>query len=294
MIRLDGKSLAEQIKDNIRDGVGLLPRPVVLAVIMIGDNTASDIYVRNKQADCKSVGIQSVTYRFPNSATQMHVLEKIDELNANPQVDGIIVQMPIPSHLNKEEIINRIDPTKDVDGFQIQQSKLMEAFRINNHIPETELVLTPCTPTGIIRLLDHYDISLESKVVTMVGRSEIVGLPMCTICNARNATVINCHSKTTPDQLNSALYLSDVVIVATGVPKLVKAHSLKPGVVVVDVGMNRIDGKLCGDVDYYPASLVASHITPVPGGVGPMTRAILLENTLNAAKYHIGKSSTEL
>lgn len=243
-----------------------------LAVIVVGNDPASAVYVRNKHKACLDVGIESYQIEMPEDTTEAELLAKIDELNATPDVNGILVQLPLPKHISEERVINRISPDKDVDAFHPAN---VGRIMIGNY------KLLPCTPAGIIALLDHYKVDICGKRCVVIGRSNIVGKPMSLLLTEKNGTVTLCHSRT--QGLDTFCREADIIVVAIGRAEFLKADMVKPGAVVIDVGINRLaDGRLCGDVAFDEVSSVASMITPVPGGVGPMTIAMLLKNTLTA------------
>ncbi len=277
---LDGKSIAADLRGQIRSlvdaRIGEGRRPPGLVVVLVGDNPASQVYVRNKQKACEQVGFHSELMQLPGSTTQTELLTMIDELNRRDDVDGILVQLPLPEQIDPETVTERILPTKDVDGFHPYN-----IGRLVLRIP----VLRPCTPKGIMTMLTHTGIDLMGKDAVIIGQSNIVGRPMFLELLMARCTVTVCHSKT--KDLAGKIRAADIVVAAIGVPRFVKAEWIKPGAVVIDVGINRLDdGSLCGDVDTESVSEVAGWITPVPGGVGPMTVATLLENTLQAADLH--------
>lgn len=272
---IDGKLVAEKTKERAAELVALLKAENIspgLAVVLIGDDPASHSYVRMKEQDCEDVGIRSVDYRRPADITQDELHAIIDECNADPSVHGILVQMPLPSHLDAEQAVERIDPAKDVDGFHPANLGLLvrglEAPRA-------------CTPWGVMAMLDHYGIDPAGKTAVVIGRSTIVGKPMALMLLERNATVTVCHSRTA--DLPGVCRTADILVAAVGRAEMVTADFVKPGAVVIDVGINRTDKGMVGDVDYDSVEPVASAITPVPGGVGPMTRAMLVLNTAQAA-----------
>ena len=274
---LDGKKLANDIKKTLAHEVLLLEGNQVkpgLAVILVGENPASKIYVKNKRKACDEVGIESFDYHLPESTSQEEIEKLIAQLNADKKVHGILVQLPLPPSINEQRIFEMIDPSKDVDGFHpVNMGKLVSGL----------LSLRPCTPLGIIALLDSIGYQLEGQQAVVVGRSKIVGKPVALLLLERHATVTICHSKT--HNLSEIIKSADVVVAAVGVPKFVKGDWIKQGAVVIDVGINRMDdGSIVGDVDFQEASKYASAITPVPGGVGPMTIAMLLSNVVEAAK----------
>jgi len=277
---LDGKAIAadirEQVKSKVQARTAAGLRPPGLIVVLVGDNPASQVYVRNKQNACEQVGFHSELLRLPADTGQDELLELIDELNSRDEVDGILVQLPLPDQIDEDLVTERILPTKDVDGFH--------PYNIGRLVLRQPL-LRPCTPKGIMTMLASTGIDLVGKDAVIVGQSNIVGRPMFLELLMARCTVTVCHSKT--KDLAGKVRSADIVVAAVGVPRFIKADWVKPGAVVIDVGINRVeDGSLCGDVDTGPVSEVASWITPVPGGVGPMTVATLLENTLLAAELH--------
>lgn len=274
MTILDGKALSEQLIDSVKEKAEKL-KPK-LAVILVGENPASMAYVRNKKKACERSGIEYVEYNFSTSITQEEILKKIDELNKDETVNGLIVQLPLPDHIYVPDVIRAVTPEKDVDGFH--------AYNIGKMFLSPEFEdLPPATPLGIVKLLDHYNIPIQGKEVVVVGHSNIVGKPISMMMLNRNATVTTCHIYT--KDLSAHTKRADILIVAVGKENLITADMVKDGVIVVDVGMNRNSkGKLCGDVDYPNVSKKASYITPVPGGVGPMTVAALILNTIRATE----------
>ena len=281
---LDGKAIAadlrEQIKAQVASRVAAGRRPPGLVVVLVGDNPASQVYVRNKQNACEQVGFQSELLRLPAETSQDELLELIDMLNARDDVDGILVQLPLPQQIEEDKVTERILPTKDVDGFH--------PYNVGRLVLRQPL-LRPCTPKGVMTMLAHTGIDLVGKDAVIVGQSNIVGRPMFLELLMARCTVTICHSKT--KDLAGKLSGADIIVAAVGVPRFVKAEWVKPGAIVIDVGINRLeDGSLCGDVDTDAVAAVAGWITPVPGGVGPMTVATLLENTLLAADLHTGDS----
>ena len=273
---IDGKALAAKCKEEIREKVGALKRRPGLAVIIVGDNPASRIYVNHKKKDCAECGIYSEEYALLANASQAELLELIGALNAREDIDGILVQLPLPPQFDEKTVLDAIAPDKDVDCFHpYNVGKLM--------IGEPRFL--PCTPAGVMRMLQEYGVDPKGKHAVVVGRSNIVGKPQAMLLLQRHATVTICHSRT-PD-LGAFTRQADILVAAVGKRDLITADMVKEGAVVIDVAMNRNDaGKLCGDVDFAPVAEKASHITPVPGGVGPMTRVMLLENTLTAALGH--------
>ena len=267
---IDGKAIAKSIREKTKAAVTLLPRKPGLAVVMVGENPASAVYVRNKLRACNEVGIVSIECYMPESASQEELLEQIERLNNDPAVDGILVQLPLPAHMQAGPILEAIDPNKDVDGFHIYNT---------GKLVTTGGGFKPCTPAGIIELLKAIDCPIEGKHCVILGRSNIVGKPLSMLMLQENGTVTMTHSHT-PDIRRYTLD-ADILVAAIGRAKYVKADMVKEGAVVIDVGTNRTeDGKLCGDVDTEEVAKVAGWITPVPGGVGPMTIAMLMHNTL--------------
>ncbi|HBQ24130.1 MAG TPA: bifunctional methylenetetrahydrofolate dehydrogenase/methenyltetrahydrofolate cyclohydrolase FolD [Gammaproteobacteria bacterium] len=269
---IDGKEIAKKLRSSIAKQVAKLDRKPGLAVILVGDDPASAVYVRNKDNACKEVGFYSEKINKPLDITQAALLAEVERLNKDDKIDGILVQLPLPSHLDANQVIEAINPNKDVDGFHSENvGKLMQ----------NKPYLRPCTPKGVMTMLATIGVDLTSKNCVVVGASNIVGRPMAMeLLNAR-ATVTICNSKT--QDLSSKIKQADVVVVAVGKSKMIKGDWIKDGAIVIDVGINRLDdGSLSGDVDFDTAQDKASWITPVPGGVGPMTIATLLENTLTA------------
>ncbi len=270
---LDGKALAGRIKEELRGKCGHLARAPQLAVVLVGDDPASAIYVRNKERDCRECGIDCRDHRLPADTTQEALLALIRELNRDDAVDGILVQLPLPGHLDGAQVLRTIDPDKDVDAFHPEN-----VGRLLLGQPR----YLPCTPAGILALLREYAIDPAGKHCVVVGRSNIVGKPLALLLLQADATVTVCHSKT-PD-LADQCRRADILVSAAGQAGLITADMVRPHAVVIDVAMNRgADGRLCGDVDFGAAAQRADYITPVPGGVGPMTRAMLMENTYQAA-----------
>ncbi len=273
---IDGKKLAESIRDeiakeveNLKKEKGITPG---LAVILVGDHEASRVYVRNKEAACKKVGFFTEQHDLPASVAEAELLRLIDTLNRNPKIHGILVQLPLPSHLNSQKVLRALDPAKDADGFH--------PVNLGNLLSGNPGVV-PCTPLGIIKMIESTGIPIEGKEAVVVGRSVIVGKPVALLLMQKNATVTICHTKTR--DLDEKISRADIVVAAAGRPNAVKG--VKKGAIVIDVGINRLpNGKLVGDVEFEEAKKNAAYITPVPGGVGPMTIAMLLSNTLQAAK----------
>ncbi len=279
---IDGKLVSAKTREDIAAQVAALPQDkcgkIGLAVILVGDNPASQVYVRNKINACAEVGIASTLVKMAADVTFEEVLSKIEQLNADPEINGILLQLPVPKHLDEPALLRAIDPAKDVDGCHfVQKGKLW--------IGEPEVI--PCTPYGVMKLLDYYSIPLQGKNAVVIGRSNLVGKPLAQLLLDRNATVTICHSRT--QNLADITSRADIVCVAIGVAKFLKADMVKEGAVVIDVGMDRDEnGKLCGDVDYAEVAPKCAYITPVPGGVGPMTVTMLLQNTVNVYKVQHG------
>lgn len=280
---LDGKALAAEIRSEVKTQVAALAEKGVstaLAVILVGDDSASQVYVRNKIKACADTGIRSLEFRMPAETTQQQLLAKIAELNADESVDGILVQLPLPKQINADAVISAIDPAKDVDGFHVANAGALVTGKQG---------FVPCTPFGVMRLIEKSGVNPRGKSAVIVGRSNIVGKPMALLLLAADATVTVAHS-CTPD-LSAVTRNADILVAAVGRAKLIKADMVKPGAVVIDVGMNRDEnGKLCGDVDFAEVKEIAGSITPVPGGVGPMTIAMLMQNTMLAAQMRRGIS----
>lgn len=280
---IDGKVLAAKVRERAAIEVAQLAERGIacgLAVVLVGDDQASATYVRSKLRDCEQCGIRSYDYKLPAETTQEELMALVERLNADSEVAGILVQMPLPAHLDTEAVVAAIDPDKDVDGFHP-----MNMGRLVRDLPG----LRPCTPAGIMEMLDEYGINPAGKNAVIVGRSSIVGKPMSLMLLARHATISVAHSRTDPHELARICQSADILVAACGVPKMVKGTWVKPGATVIDVGMDRDEGgKLCGDVDFASAEPVAGAITPVPGGVGPMTRAMLMSNVVLAAKLQNG------
>lgn len=275
-IIIDGKLVAQEVKAKVSKKVKELQENGItpgLAVIIIGNNQASRIYVNNKKKACAEVSIYSKEYALPDTTSQKELIELISKLNNDDSINGILVQLPLPNHINEKAVIEAIDPLKDVDAFhEINVGKIM--------IGEYDLL--PCTPAGIIELLNSQNIEIEGKHCVVVGRSNIVGKPMAMLLLHRNGTVTICHSKT--KNLKEICKNADILIAAVGKAKFITSDMVKKGAVVIDVGMNKDENnKLCGDVDFDNVKKIASYITPVPGGVGPMTIAMLMKNTVTAA-----------
>ncbi len=278
---LDGKALSAQCKETIRKEVEELAakgcRPG-MAVVLVGENPASKVYVRNKEKDCQECGIYSAMYHLPEETTEKELLELLDTLNHDASIHGILVQLPLPKQINSQRVIEAIDPQKDVDAFHPTN-----VGYLTQGMPR----FAPCTPAGIVKLMEAYKIDPAGKHCVVIGRSNIVGKPMALLLLQKNGTVTICHSGT--KDLKAQTLQADILISAVGKTGFVTEDMVKDGAVVIDVAMNRnAEGKLCGDVDYAAVSQKASAITPVPGGVGPMTRVMLLENTLTACRQQNG------
>ncbi|OGA91287.1 MAG: bifunctional methylenetetrahydrofolate dehydrogenase/methenyltetrahydrofolate cyclohydrolase [Betaproteobacteria bacterium RIFCSPLOWO2_12_FULL_66_14] len=273
---LDGKSLAAQIRSGVKQEVARLAQRGIrpgLAVMLAGDDPASKVYVRNKVRACEETGVASQLFAYPSSVTQDELLSRIDALNRDPAVHGILVQLPLPRQVDALRVLDAVSPEKDVDGFHDVNLGALLAGKPG---------LLPCTPAGVMRLLEHAAVPIAGRRAVVIGRSNIVGKPLALLLLRKDATVTICHSKTT--DLENLARQADILVAAIGRAKLVGAAMVKPGGCVVDVGVNRLpDGTLAGDVDFEPVRQVAGWITPVPGGVGPMTIAMLLENCLRAA-----------
>ena len=269
---LDGKNLANKITEELKNKTQSLTKKPKLAVLLVGDNPASQIYVTNKQKKAEYIGFESIVIPLPKEATEDNILEHIYILNEDTNINATLVQLPLPEGINQKRIIEAIDPIKDVDGFTSYNfGRLALGYK-----PYTY----PCTPKGIIKLIEEYNIELSGKNVLVIGRSNIVGKPVSLMLQQKNATVTMAHSKT--QKLQGLIEAAEIIISAVGIPNFIK--SVKKDAIVIDVGINRTENGLCGDVDYNLASKNASHITPVPGGVGPMTIAMLMENTLELFK----------
>ena len=273
---IDGKALAAKVKAQVREEAAKLPRKPGLAVILVGENPASKVYVAGKEKDCTECDIVSFPYKLSEETTQEDLLQLISELNNREEVDGILVQLPLPKHLDEREVINAIAPDKDVDCFHPVNVGKMSIG---------EPAFLPCTPAGCMEMLKEYEIDVRGKRCVVLGRSNIVGKPMAMLLTAADGTVTTCHSRTV--DLPAICAEADILVSAIGKTKFVTADMVKDGAVVIDVAMNRDEnGKLCGDVDFAAVAPKCSYITPVPGGVGPMSRAMLMENILTAAKNH--------
>ena len=271
---IDGKAVSLAVRERIKAEAASMETKPGLAVVIVGDDPASHVYVRNKKRGCEEVGFNSWVYELPADTSEQELLALIDKLNDTPDVHGILVQLPLPPHINEEAVTERIVPEKDVDAFHsINAGRILKG----------EASLLPCTPAGVMKLLRYYGIEVRGRRCVVIGRSNIVGKPMALLLLAADGTVTVCHSRTL--DLASVTREADILVSAVGRAKFVTADMVKTGAVIIDVGMNRDEnGKLCGDVDFASVSEIASYITPVPGGVGPMTISMLLQNTLTAAK----------
>ncbi|MTI65438.1 MAG: bifunctional methylenetetrahydrofolate dehydrogenase/methenyltetrahydrofolate cyclohydrolase FolD [Firmicutes bacterium] len=281
---LDGKGLSKKIRNNIKEEVKIAKkkykRAPGLAVILVGEDKASEVYVNMKEKACLKAGINSKTYKLNKNISQNELIKHIDSLNENEEIDGILVQLPLPKHMDENLVNSQISPKKDIDGFHpVNTGKLFLG----------EKGFIPCTPKGIVRLIKEYDIQIKGKNVVVVGRSNIVGKPSAMLLLNENATVEICHSKTS--NLKEHTLKADIIIAACGRAELIKGDMVKDNAIIIDAGTNKINGKLVGDVEYEALKDKADFITPVPGGVGPMTIAMLLENTLEAYYQNVVKSN---
>ena len=272
MIKIDGKAFSQTVLEKIREEHSQLKEKygklAGLAVVIVGNNPASQVYVKNKIRACENVGFYSENIELDENISEKELLQEINKLNKNDRINGILVQLPLPAHINELKIIDSISPEKDVDGFHVSN--------IGKMVIGDETGFLSCTPYGIMQLLEEYKIEISGKDAVIIGRSNIVGKPMALMLIQKGATVQVCNSNT--KDLRKKLSKADIIIVAAGVPKLLKKEDVKEGAVVIDVGINRVDGKICGDVDYEEVAKKTSYITPVPGGVGPMTIASLIKN----------------
>lgn len=279
---IDGKEVAASVRESIKKEVEVLEKDgkkTGLAVIIVGNNPASRVYVNNKKKGCAEVGMESFEYALPEETTTDELLELVEKLNNDTAVDGILCQLPLPKQIDEKKVLNAIAPNKDVDAFHPVNT---------GHIMIGDHSFLPCTPAGIMEMLKYYNISVEGKECVVIGRSNIVGKPMAMLLLGQNGTVTICHSKT--KNLKEVTRRADILVAAVGKAYFVTPDMVKDGAVVIDVGMNRnADGKLCGDVDFDKVKDKCSFITPVPGGVGPMTITMLLKNTLTASKEHFNK-----
>ncbi len=279
---IDGKAVAAEVRERVRSEVAEYAganadRTPGLATVLVGDDPASQIYVRNKHKACEEAGMRSLDHKLSAETGQEELLELIERLNVDPEVDGILVQLPVPDQIDPDAVLWALDPAKDVDGLTPTNAGLLASGAPG---------LVPCTPAGVMELLRHEGTELEGAEAVVVGRSNLVGRPVASLLLGANATVTSCHSRTR--DLPGVCRRADVLVAAVGSPRLLGADSIKPGATVIDVGMNRTDDGLAGDVDFDAVSEVAAAITPVPGGVGPMTIAMLLVNTVAAARSRPG------
>ena len=278
---IDGKEISQSLLNNVTDSVNSLKKRGInpcLSVILVGDDPASQVYVRNKEKACEKVGIISKSFRLPATISQEELENIINDLNNDKNVNGILLQLPLPKHLNEEKALLKIEAAKDVDGFHvINTGKLLRGLDC----------IMPCTPKGCIEMLDYIGYDCDGKNAVVLGRSNLVGKPLAIMLLQKNATVTVCHSHT--QDLKEITKKADILVAAIGKPKFVTEDMVKEGAVVIDVGINRVDGKLCGDVDFDKCYEKVSYITPVPGGVGKMTIAMLMQNTLKATKIQIGE-----
>jgi methylenetetrahydrofolate dehydrogenase (NADP+) / methenyltetrahydrofolate cyclohydrolase len=278
---IDGNALSRQLRTEVASRTAVLRQKGItpgLAVVLVGENPASQVYVRNKVKACQESGLHSVLEQHPATMTESALLALVDSLNNDPSIHGILVQLPLPAHIDAQKVIESISPTKDVDGFHVNSAGALMVGQPG---------FWPCTPYGCMKMLESIGFELKGKHAVVIGRSNIVGKPMALMLLQKNATVTICHSAT--KDLKAMTLQADVIVAAVGKVNVLTADMVKPGAVVIDVGMNRnAEGKLCGDVDFAGVSHVASHITPVPGGVGPMTITMLLVNTLEAAERVAG------
>jgi methylenetetrahydrofolate dehydrogenase (NADP+)/methenyltetrahydrofolate cyclohydrolase len=274
---IDGKAVAAAVRERVKVDVAAYTeetgRVPGLATVLVGEDPASEIYIRNKRRACEEVGMRSVHHGLDAATGEEELLDLVRRLGSDDEVDGILVQLPVPAHLDPDAVVQTLNPEKDVDGLTPVNAGLLA-----HGTPG----LVPCTPAGVMELLAHEGVELEGAEAVVVGRSKLVGVPVARLLLQANATVTVCHSRTR--DLDATCARADVLVAAVGVPRLLGAAAVKPGAVVIDVGMNRLEDGICGDVDYEAAAEVAEAITPVPGGVGPMTIAMLLSNTLQAAR----------
>ena len=273
---IDGRAMAMQMREKLRiraeNFESRTGRKIGIAFVIVGDNPSSELYIRNKVRACQQTGIRSIVHRLPETASESDLIARIRNLNTNPRIDGFLVQLPLPRHLDERKILRHINPSKDIDGFHVQNAGALTLG---------EPCITACTPTAVIEMLKSTNIPLSGKHAVVVGRSNIVGKPLALMLLQQNCTVTICHSRT--QNLVEHTRQADILIAAIGQPEFITADHVKPGAVVIDVGINRIDDRLTGDAHFESVSRVASHITPVPGGVGPMTVTMVIANALIAA-----------
>jgi methylenetetrahydrofolate dehydrogenase (NADP+)/methenyltetrahydrofolate cyclohydrolase len=270
---IDGKTVARQIESEVAESIARLGFRPGLVAVRVGNDPASEIYVRNKARKARELGLEGTELVFPDTMSEAELLAEIARLNLDGEVDGILVQLPLPKHIDATKVIDAIEPMKDVDGFHPINAGLL-------HLGRPALV--PCTPSGVIRLIESTGETMEGKHAVVIGRSDIVGKPVAALLLQRNATVTICHSRTR--DLAAVARQADILVAAIGKARFVTTDMIKPGAIVIDVGINRVNGKLAGDVDFDAVAAVAGWITPVPGGVGPMTIAMLMRNTVTAAE----------
>ena len=283
---LDGKALSNKILDEISKEHDFMlkknGRRAGLVVVIVGDDKASRVYVKNKRMTCEKVGFFTETIDFSSNISEEELLKEIERLNNDERFDGILVQLPLPKHIDELKVLNAINPDKDVDGFHFNN--------IGKMVVGDDTGFLSCTPYGIMQLFDEYNINVEGKDVVIIGRSNIVGKPMALLLIQKRATVQVCNTRT--KDMREKLKNADIVISAAGVPNLIGKEDIKKGAVVIDVGINRVDGKICGDVNFEEVKDIASYITPVPGGVGPMTIASLMKNTLKSYRMRVDKDES--
>lgn len=283
---LDGKALSNKILDEISKEHDFMfkknGRRAGLVVVIVGDDKASRVYVKNKRMTCEKVGFFTETIDFSSNISEDELLKEIERLNSDERFDGILVQLPLPKHIDELKVLNAINPDKDVDGFHFNN--------IGKMVVGDDTGFLSCTPYGIMQLLDEYNINVEGKDVVIIGRSNIVGKPMALLLIQKRATVQVCNTRT--KDMREKLKNADIVISAAGVPNLIGKEDVKKGAVVIDVGINRVEGKICGDVNFEEVKDIASYITPVPGGVGPMTIASLMKNTLKSYRMRVDKDES--
>ena len=270
---IDGKAVAQRVREGLAAEIAALPTPPGLATVLVGDDPASAIYVRNKRKMCESLGMRDLHRHLPATTQQAELVQLVRELSADDAVTGILVQLPLPEQIDPREVIRWIDPDKDVDGLTGESVARLASGRPG---------LRPCTPSGVMRLLDEYGVRVEGTDTVVVGRSDLVGRPMAQMLLERDATVTSCHKET--KDLRAATRRADILVVAAGVPGLITGDDVKPGVTVIDVGITRVGDRIRGDVDFETVAPLAWRISPVPGGVGPMTIAMLMANTVQAAQ----------
>lgn len=283
---LDGKALSNKILDEISNEHDFMlkknGRRAGLVVVIVGDDKASRVYVKNKRMTCEKVGFFTETIDFSSNISEEELLKEIERLNSDERFDGILVQLPLPKHIDELKVLNAINPDKDVDGFHFNN--------IGKMVVGDDTGFLSCTPYGIMQLFDEYNINVEGKDVVIIGRSNIVGKPMALLLIQKRATVQVCNTRT--KDMREKLKNADIVISAAGVPNLIGKEDVKKGAVVIDVGINRVEGKICGDVNFEEVKDIASYITPVPGGVGPMTIASLMKNTLKSYRMRVDKDES--